>query len=201
MKKISRFIVNKAEKFVVDLLTNHLPSDIGYHTIEHAQFVVNAVSEIGTATKLTEHELNIARISGWFHDTGYTKSPTDHEETSAGIAKNFLKDMNVFPEEINLVANAIMATKVPQLPKNKIEEVLCDADMYHLSVNDYFERVEHMRIEFWLTRNIKMNKKEFDENSVTFFGLHDYHTQYGKTVLQEGKEKNLARIKGSLLTK
>lgn len=200
MKNINHSTIDQAKQFVKELLSENLPSDIGYHTFQHAQFVVDGVEEIGSASGLSASELNIAKLSGWFHDTGYIKSPEGHESVSAEIAGDFLAERDYDPAEIQLVKDAIMATKVPQKPKNIISEVLCDADMSHLAMPDYFEIVEHMRIEFWLTRNLKMSKKAFNENSIGFFGKHHYHTQYGKTVLRKRKEKNLARIKEALLT-
>jgi predicted metal-dependent HD superfamily phosphohydrolase len=166
-----------------------------YHTSVHTRYVVNAAHKIGVESGLNEDELNLVILSAWFHDIGYIKSYTDHEIDSAKIAEEFLKSHDVAEKDIETIKKAILATRIPQSPDGKIAEVLCDADMTHLAGPDYYEHVDKMREERKRVENIKLSKTQFNEISVKFFAMHQYHTEYGKTVLQKGKEKNLAMIK------
>ena len=38
---------------------------------------------------------------------------------------------------IDAIASCIMATKLPRNPKNLLEEIICDADTYHLGTKDF----------------------------------------------------------------
>ena len=96
--------------------------------------------------------------------------------------------------KIEKVINCILSTKMPQKPSNTLEEIICDADLFHLATEGFFDKSElllheitllnkDMIIENWLVEN-----KEFVES-------HDYHTPYGKNILLPGKAKNLEIIK------
>ena len=88
--------------------------------------------------------------------------------------------------------------KVAQNPKDKLSEILCDADLMHLTYNNYFDLVEMMRMEWQFMGIAKMTIKEFHKNSVNFFNTHHYHSEYGRKVLEPKKEKNLNRIKAEI---
>lgn len=122
-------------------------------------------------------------VSALFHDVGYVYKDKDHEIKSVEIAKEFLSSKGIEKKQIDKVANFILATKVPQNPKDKISEVLCDADLMHFETGEYFEKVELLRREWKNTGLHVSNKTRFDLNSIVFFKTHSYHTDYGKNVL------------------
>lgn len=198
MKKIDAVLLKKAEEFICHKLNSELPENMVYHTSAHARYVVKAVQHVGKVSGLNEGELNCVKLCAWFHDVGYVDSYNDHETKSAKIAEEFLSSNEVSAEDIEIVKNAILATRIPQSPKGIIAEVLCDADMLHLSGPDYYEQVDKMRDERKRVEGIKLSRTQFNEISVIFFGKHKYHTKYGKTVLQQGKEKNLVMIKDQI---
>ena len=189
MAKIDRSILAEAENFVVDLLSQ-LPEEMTYHTVGHTKNVVAAVRLIGEKSELSEHEVNIAAMAAWFHDTGYLYSQDDHETASVKVVKEFLSSHNIDVEDMDLVENAIFSTRLPQSPENMISKVLCDADMSHLSRPDFFETTEQLRVEKKWMQGGKLPKSAFNLVSANLFEEHNYHTDYGKTVLQKGKEKN-----------
>ena len=198
MKKINETLVAESEKYITDLLDHKLPAEMTYHTVRHARKVAGAARTIGLDSGLSTDDLNLVVLSAWFHDVGYAESYTDHETHSANMAAGFLKAHEISQAQIDLVKNAIYATRIPQNPQSKIAEVLCDADMYHLAGSDYYEHVERMRDERKRVEHIKLSKNDFDKISVRFFGIHHYFTPYGKNILQQGKDKNLAMIKENI---
>ena len=191
MLEIDLSLLNKVEQFVTDQLKSKLPEGILYHSADHARKVVNAIDEIGKKEGLGEEEMILSKIAGWFHDIGFTESHEDHEIKSAEIANRFLKDAGLDEKHLIDVEKAIMATIIPQNPKNKIGAVLCDADMYHVTTNEYFEQANLMREEFKLVKNMETSKGEFEKLSFIFFSQHHFHTEYGKTVLQEKKDATM----------
>jgi predicted metal-dependent HD superfamily phosphohydrolase len=198
MAKIDANTLKEAEKHVLKLLSTDLPEGMYYHSPDHTRFVVQAVETIGKETGLEEHEMNIARMAAWFHDVGYVYSQDDHESESIRLAESFLNDKNIDDQDIHDVVSCIEATRVPQSPKSDAARVLCDADMMHLASPDYYAHIDRMRKERKYLENRKISKQEFDQVSMTFFRVHEYFTEYGQNILQQGKDKNFAMIQDNI---
>ena len=196
--KINRETVNKVHHFVSEILDHQLPKDYIFHSKEHTLDVLKNVELIGNYIKLKEDEMNILRVCALFHDVGYIRTYKGHEMESAIIAKKFLQNENIDENHISQVISAIKATKVPQNPKDKLSKILCDADLMHLTYNNYFDQVEMMRMEWQFMGIANLTINEFHINSVKFFNSHHYHSEYGRKVLQQKKEKNLKRIKAEI---
>lgn len=191
MNKIDIDLIKEAGIYVSKLLEEKLPDKIEFHTIDHAKCVVDNSEFIGRQSGLTEDEINIVKLCAWFHDTGYILKVEGHEEESAKIAAKFLISKGVDEDIINQVKNCILATRTPQQPKDLISKVLCDADLMHLSEDNYFERIEKMRQEWSNFLEKKIGTRKFHKISLAFFKTHEYHTDFAKKELQPKKEKNL----------
>jgi len=191
MNKIDFALLEEAGNYVSKLIKEKLPESIEFHTIEHAKCVVDNAVFIGENSGLTKDELNIVKLCAWFHDTGYIIKSVGHEEESAKIAGEFLTSKDVDEEIISQVKNSILATRVPQQPETLISKVLCDADLMHLSEDNYFERIEKMREEWINISKKKISKRKFHSKSVKFFQTHEFHTDFAKKELQPKKAKNL----------
>jgi hypothetical protein len=139
--------------------------------------------------------MNILRVAAWFHDVGYLEKYTGHEELSVNMAVSFLEKNDVDKESIDLVAESIMATAMPQSPVSSISRVLCDADLMHISTIRYFEINDKLRKEWKKTAVRPLTKPEFDKLSLVMLESHRYHTDFGKQVLQKDKEKNIRILK------
>ncbi len=191
MNKIDVDLVKETGNYVSKLLAEKLSDSIEFHTIEHSKCVVANSEFIGKSSGLDEDEINIVKLCAWFHDTGYIIKPKGHEEESAKIAAEFLASKGIDEATISRVKNCILATIVPQQPKDLISKVLCDADLVHLSKDNYFERIEKMRNEWVNLSEKKIGKRKFHATSVKFFQMHQYHTDFAKKELQPKKDKNL----------
>jgi len=194
MNKITVDLVRDAGNYVVQLLTDRLPDSIEFHTAEHAKYVAENSAFIGKNCGLNDDEINLVKLCAWFHDTGYIIDPENHEEESVRLAVEFLVSNGVDNTIIAQVKNCILSTGIPQQPKDLISEVLCDADLMHLSEDDYFDRIEKMRKEWINLTGKKISKQKFHKMSKKFFQQHEYHTGFAKETLQPKKEKNLQRL-------
>ena len=144
---------------------------------------------------LTNEEKEIVQLAGWFHDTGYITKCFGHEEESKTLAKIFLLK-NQFPlEKIVRVMECIDATKIPKYTNDSLDEILCDADFTHLSTKNYLNRLQELRKEWSLILKINYSDSKWWEMNLAFLENHQYFTQYGKEVLEKGKQKNLVLIK------
>ncbi len=193
--KINETIITEAEKYITGLLKNETPEGYTYHTLDHTQDVVKNAVFIGTRENLTEEEMNILRVAAWFHDVGYLKRYKGHEEESSEMAARFLENHKVDENIRAAVSESILATKFPQTPKSRVAKVLCDADFMHLSRENYFEQAKKLRQEQKNAGFRKLKKAEFDQESARLFEEHNWHTAFGKNMLDELKRKNLEILK------
>ena len=191
-------ILEHTKKYVVDLMTNKLPEQYVYHNLSHTLDVVEAAEEIAAHSNLDNEQMEVLLIAAYLHDIGYTKSSDKHEDHSITLSKEFLNEMGVDPNYIEQVTSCIEATKMPQNPKNIVQEVLCDADLYHLSSGQYFEKAELLRTEFSAIEKDIITESEWLDMSTVFIDNHNYFTEYGKTELTPKKTKNLKKIKKRL---
>ena len=192
MKKIDAALIADAKLFISKLLTTELSENCVFHTLSHTLDV------IGRYCKLDEHSLNILRMCALFHDVGYVDAYDDHELNSAKRAKTYLQSKNIDPEIIEQVEVAILSTKTPQNPRDRISKILCDADLMNLTFDDYFEQIDLMRKEWEKVGKAKLNSQEFYLSSLEFFQSHEYHSKYGKKVLQPKKEKTELKIRNKV---
>jgi predicted metal-dependent HD superfamily phosphohydrolase len=162
----------------------------------HTQGVVMACEEIAHYYQLHEEDHLALIVAAWFHDTGFSSGKAHgHEEISIQLATNFLTEHNADAAFIAKVTSCIEATKMPQAPKNLIEQILCDADLFHLGTDEFAERNRLLREELVEFSKQDISKKQWRKMNISFLENHKYFTDYGRRQLQPVKEKNLEELK------
>ena len=73
-------LVFKAENFVIELLNKKLSNKFTYHNLSHTQRVVEKTKELAKIKKITIEDTEKLLIASWFHDTGFTINPENHED-------------------------------------------------------------------------------------------------------------------------
>ena len=169
-----------------------------FHNLDHTQDVVNAVHIIGQHSNLSADEMESAVVAAWLHDVGYANGSKNHEETSADRARELLENLGAPDRKVTEVTDAIRATKMPQQPRSLVAQVLCDADLFHLSTSACQEKSEMLRKEMKALGTKDLSAEESLNATLDFMRQHTYHTLYGKTVLEQNKQKNIKKLKKSL---
>jgi len=182
-----------AEKHVFELLQNKLPQHLNYHNVHHTKYVLSKATYIANKEDITEEDLLLLRTAVVLHDAGFIGSTHEHEEESCKIARNILPDFEYTEQQIELVCNMIMATKSSEAPKNLLEKILCDANLYYLGTEDFFEFAENLFQERTYLNLIK-DRKEWLQTQIKFLSSHNYYTQTGRE-LEPQKKRNLLRLK------
>lgn len=167
---------------------------MSYHNYEHTRDVIDAAARIAREEKVPEHDLLLVKTAAIFHDVGYIFIRTGHEEKSCSIAKEMLSANGISSTDIDKVCDLIMATKVPQMPKDKLEEIICDADLDYLGRGDYFRISEKVFHEFKHYGIVK-DEKEWKQMQIKFFESHHYFTESSLKSRNKQKEENLRLIK------
>lgn len=189
-------LLEKIKHHVAHLFSANGRKELLYHNLVHTEQVVANTSTIANHYKLGDKDFFIAMAAAWFHDTGYyTGSVSEHEQNGAKIAEAFLKD-NAVEDDITLaVTKCILATTMPQKPVTLLEQILCDADMYHLGTDDFKERNRLMRKEMEKRKGKKIPKDEWRKKTIALMESHQFHTDFCKNALQDTKNKHRQALK------
>ena len=191
----SQLLAN-ARTFVSGLFLNKVNKSIRFHNLDHTQGVVMAGEEMAEYYQLGDEDRLALYIAAWFHDTGFSSGEAHgHEDVSIRLASNFLQENNADPAFIQKVVSCIEATKLPQSPKNLIEQILCDADLFHLGTDEFKNKNKLLRQELTGFSKQDISKKQWRKMNISFLESHKYFTDYGRRKLQPVKEKNLEELK------
>lgn len=197
-KSMDSEFIRRARSLAEQVFKNRAFEKHLFHNQQHTQDVVNAVNVIGAHTNLTSDELESALVAAWLHDVGYENGSKNHEEASAQKAKELLETMGAPQKKIREVTEAILSTHMPQQPKTLVSQVLCDADLYHLSTDECQEKSNMLLQEYKALGTKNMTNEEWVNTTIEFMENHSYHTPYGQTVLEQRKQKNIKKLKKSL---
>ncbi len=166
-----------------------------YHNLTHTLEVVKAANDMARHYQLNDRESFIINTAAWFHDAGYFYDYNNHEARGATLAEAFLRNEGVEESIIQQVKGCILATRLPQQPTNRLEEIVCDADLFHLGTSTFPEKNKLMRKEVSIKKNKPFTKEEWLDLTIRLFESHHYFTDYCQQLLNETKKENLIRLK------
>lgn len=192
--KLSAELLRQVALYVEQFIQENLSADFAFHNLQHTRNVVKASDIISTGMGLKNKEKMLLHLAAWFHDTGYAKSSVEHEEESVKIAADFLRSLKVEEDIINSVAELILATKYPQQPLNEMAQVLCDADLLHLSDSNYIEKAEILRYEWKTLKEKEYTDDEWIQINIDFLTNHRYYTSFCRENFEKAKRKNIKRL-------
>lgn len=181
-----------AEKQIIAMLEKELPA-LDYHNMGHVEDVLKAAVTIAEAEGVEGEDVNLIRLAALLHDAGFIHQAEEHEKKSVEIAKEILPGFNLTSDQIATVCGMIMATKIPQMPKNQLEEILCDADLDYLGRDDFDIISAGLKSEFE-KRGIVESEREWNLVQKTFFENHSYHTEFGRKTRAHRKQEHYKMI-------
>lgn len=188
----------KARQYAENRLERELPSHLLYHGIGHTrEEVVPAVSTLAGMEGIQGKSLYLLLTAAWFHDLGYVENPIYHELISARIAVEVLPSFGYRNNEIEIVRWAILATALPQSPRNHFEEILMDADLDILGSKNFMKRNDDLR------RELAHLGKEFTDEQwysgqLKFLEEHEYFTASARALRGPQKLLNITELKNAL---
>lgn len=182
------------QETILDKLEKELSKTLFYHNVKHTVDVVTQVELIGLGEGVTDAELLLLKTAALFHDTGHTVDYDNHEHNSTIIAREVLPNYYYTQAQIKTICELIMATKLPPEPKDKLEEIMCDADL------DYLGRSDMIPVSNTLYKELQEQNKvgtlnEWNEMQMKFITLHQYFTNTARKLREVNKLKQIERIK------
>jgi predicted metal-dependent HD superfamily phosphohydrolase len=185
---------NQLQHYVKSCFTSKENPALVYHNLDHTEYIVHAATRIVTHYQLDSPDFFIVIAAAWFHDLGYFEEAADHENKGAEHAEAYLKTKGLNDDIISSVKSCILATAMPQKPANLLEQIVCDADLFHLGTDSFNERNKLLRKEFENIHHTKVKKEEWRLDTIKFLENHRYHTDYCRLLLNEKKQENLENL-------
>ena len=191
---------NKVKKFILGKLKKELPENLTYHSLGHIKDVYKAAEHLAVLQKVVGDELTLLLTAVLFHDSGFLIQQKEHERVGCDIARQYLPDFDYTPEQIERICGMIMATQIPQTPHNKLEQIICDADLDYLGRDDFFTIGNKLFDELCMYGIIN-TELEWNKLQVRFLEKHHYFTPIAKKLRKSKKAENLSLIKTKIKDK
>ncbi len=163
-----------------------------YHNLEHNLDVANTAWMLAKRESMSDHDAFLAWLSGVFHDAIYEQGKEDNEERSAQFAKDTLLKLGVSEGDALQVYCGIIPTKVPQCPKSRLEECVCDADIANMGRPDFPVKSEKLRTEWGI------DPETWTRKSAEILHCIRYRTEAGRTLFEEGRLANIRYLEAAI---
>lgn len=187
----------KAKKFILDKLKKDLPKNLTYHSLGHIKDVYKAAEKLAELENVVGDDLTLLLTAVLFHDSGFLIQQKEHERIGCELASKYLPAYEYTEEEITRINGMIMATRIPQTPHNKLEQIICDADLDYLGREDFFTIGNYLFDELCMYGIIN-NEHEWNKLQVRFLDGHRYFTKSAKKLRKAKKDEHLATVKAKI---
>lgn len=195
LKLYSNINYRNAEKYIVKRLAGDLPEGLHYHGIHHTKDVCKAVERLAIWEGVKGEELYLLKTAALYHDAGFIHSYESNEPIGANLAKEMLPTFGYTEAQIEQVIELIEATKIPQNPKNHLEEIMCDSDLDYLGRGDFYPIAETLRQELMEFGKLADEPKKWIEMNIGFLSSHGYFTKSAKERREPEKQKRILELK------
>ncbi len=186
--------VKGAIKHILEKLKVNLPEYLLYHSVSHVRDVkVQAMRIAKSEGVFDQEDLELLETAAIYHDCGFLSTYTNHEEKGCEIAREVLSQYEYTPAQIKIIEGLIMATKVPQKPKTKLEEIICDADLDYLGRDDFFVIGDYLYEEL-LHIGVVKDEMSWNHLQIKFLTAHHYFTKTNIKDREPLKSENLKKI-------
>ncbi len=181
------------EEHILGKLKAELPKDLYYHGLHHTKDVLRSAEMIGRDENITEDEMILLKTAVLYHDSGFTKVYRNHEEIGCDMAREELPKFGFKPDEVDKVCGMIMATKIPQRPNNKLENIIADADLEYLGTDEFWRIGNTLFQEIKTYLNVE-SERQWNIIQMNFLKSHQYHTAFCRKNREALKQKHLAEV-------
>ena len=193
MTELSAFYLQNLES-VLQRLKDGLHKHYYYHDVRHTLDVIEQSQAIGKLEGVTERELEILKIAALFHDTGFLKVRSGHEQASVDFFQSIGGLSALTHEDCDTITGCIRATHMPQTPLNHLEQILCDADLDYLGREDFGLIGENLFLEMSACGEMS-DRFTWDNLQVKFLEAHKFHKTSNQARRDGKKAENLNEVR------
>jgi predicted metal-dependent HD superfamily phosphohydrolase len=185
----------QAETHLLQRLETALSPTLYYHGLHHTLDVVQAAEWLADRQGLTDPtERGLLRTAALYHDCGFTDVYQGHEEEGCRYVRAVLPGFGFLDAALDAICGMIRATKIPQQPQTKLEEILADADLDYLGRDD-FEPIARTLFEELKVRNLVADEPAWNRIQVKFLESHHYWTPTAVAERQASKQRHLDQLR------
>lgn len=176
---------------VLSDLKDGLSENLTYHSVHHTMDVIEQTMAIAKREKISStRDLLLLKVAALYHDTGFLFVYKGHEEESCTKAKKELPPLAFTATEIDRICGMIMATKIPQQPKNLFEQILADADLDYIGRTDFKQISSLLKAEF-IHYGITKDNASFEKLQLDFLNSHEYFTKSSRQLRSPVKKHTI----------
>ncbi len=184
--------LDAVRRYCLGRLERELPEHYFYHSVAHTRDeVVPAAEELGQAEGVTDDEMLLLVTAAYFHDIGYIEQIEGHEAIGVRIAKEVLPGMGYTRDQIRVIEELILDTRLPHAPTSRLGMILDDADLDHLGRRSFWQRTNDLRREM-VAMGSSMSDRSWYERTLDFMGDHHYYTASAVRLRLDRKNRNIA---------
>ena len=188
-----------ARNYIVERLSVELASNLYYHGLHHTLDVCRAVEHLARKENVTGNELVLLQTAAYFHDAGFLEQYRDNEPIAVRIAGETLPRFDYSREQVEVIENIILATRLPQRPHTHLEQIMCDADLDYLGREDYHTIANSLKSELIEYGIIQVqSEKEWNALQANFLQKHVYFTRTAQASREPLKQQHLTEIRQKL---
>ncbi len=187
----------KVKKFILGKLKKDLPKNLTYHSLGHIKDVYSAAENLAGLENVEGEDLTLLLTAVLFHDSGFLIQQKEHERIGCELATMYLPDFGYDDAQIDRINGMIMATRIPQTPHNKLEKIICDADLDYLGRDDFFTIGNYLFDELCMYGIIN-TENEWNKLQVRFLEGHKYFTKSAIKLRKAKKGAHLTLIKSKI---
>ncbi len=188
---------NAAKTFILEKLNKELPPYLSYHSVEHIMDVYRACEMLAEAEGISPEDRKLLLTAALYHDAGFLRQQKDHEALSCDIARQHLPAFGYTPAQVEAICGMIMATEIPQSPRNKLEEIICDADLDYLGREDFY-KIGGKLYEELCACGVLGSVEEWNKLQARFLENHSYFTQTAIRLRRQKKQQHLAEVRSKI---
>lgn len=184
----------QARAYALSRLAHDLDPALCYHSLTHTRDdVAPAMERLAQHAGISGEALLLLRTAAYFHDLGFVERRAEHESAGVQIAAAVLPGYGYTPGQIAQISGMIMATRLPQSPRNLHEQLMADSDLDLLGRDDFLPLNGKLRAELAHFRPDPGTRMWF-EGQLAFLREHRYWTDMARQLRDSGKRRNIARI-------
>jgi len=182
--------VEGAIQYALNRLERELLPVYVYHSVVHTRDdVAPAAERLAALSGVQGEDLMLLRTAAYYHDLGYVEQRAAHEAVAVQIITLVLPNFGYAPDQIEMIGMTIMATRLPQTPRNVLGELLADADLDVLGRTDFMACNQTLRAEM-AAFGMEYTDEQWYSQQLRFLQTHRYWTPAARSLREAQKQRN-----------
>lgn len=189
-------LLSGVKTYINELYVTNDERRLPYHNFSHSTEIVNFVKQLSHQYQLDENTAVLTEIAAWFSQAGFiTEAKGNPAFKSVQLASTYLTEQNVPKAAIDLITDGIKAALGLKTAASEMEQIVSDAVTHFYGTPAFKELNKLRRKEHEILNPGEKVKKDWNLTTIQMLEAHRFYSDYSKSLFEEGKNENLARLK------